>query len=761
MQRALTRRAPWIIASNGFAILGLEFAAARQLAPIFGQSMFVWSAIIAVVLIAIALGYALGGRWGQARIAPRRVATAHAVAALLVACVAWWGPAWGHALLRPGLPQGHVPVGLWGSLVHAALCYGLPTVLLATTTPYLLAQSPNTHALHRRSGLWLALGTLGSLLACWCVPVELLQRLGTRTTLLCIAGLVVGQALLLATLPRWRVGQSKPLASKQAKPASLPPRVWAAAVVTGLAVTLLEFAGVRLFASWTGQSNYVWAGMLSCCMLALALGAWVGGRVAAARPPRSALAACCAGAALLSLIAAWGAPTLLSAWVPPQLTSVTLLPAALPASLAASLLLLGVPLLLLGMCTPLLIAWVEQDDGRAGRRLGRVLAANTVGGLVGCLATAPLFVPWLGSRGTVLLAALALGAVAYSLAKRPDKGHALRHGIALGALGAAALLIGLFSGPLRTHAGQVLERESAYQTIRVAEEALPCIDGHEGTPALGRGVQQVPTRFLRHDEDAQTYQSVLLLKDRDTLLTGGRYYESLALGAHLVDLAGRDTLDVLIVGHAGGTVWRTLRAHPPKGVRARALSVEIDPAVVEVAREALDHLELEDEHLTLILGEDARTVVNVLPKERTFDLVLVDAYTRTNYVPFQVATVEFFERLRAHLRPGGWVGINVLGTGPQSRVARAVAATATQALGPTYMVPNPYFPGNVTLWTGPDTGLGPRVRAASTLPGALENAAFALERLAVRINPRPGDPILTDDHAPSDRLADTELGVGP
>jgi hypothetical protein len=89
----------------------------------------------------------------------------------------------------------------------------------------------------------------------------------------------------------------------------------------------------------------------------------------------------------------------------------------------------------------------------------------------------------------------------------------------------------------------------------------------------------------------------------------------------------------------------------------------------------------------------------------------------------------------------------------------------TDAVGPTFAVPNPLYPGSVVLWAGaPDAG-PPRLSPGFPPPGpagaAFQTPAFALERLLVLCRPdRDGGRLLTDDASDVDRLADQEL-FGP
>ena len=117
-------------AVTGAAVMVVEILGAKMLSPFVGLSHFVWTAQIAVTLIALACGYYFGGLLAdRSQRLPRLygallVAAAYmALTVLICEPVAYWA-------LDFSLPV--------GSLMASAILFFVPLALLAMTGPYLV-----------------------------------------------------------------------------------------------------------------------------------------------------------------------------------------------------------------------------------------------------------------------------------------------------------------------------------------------------------------------------------------------------------------------------------------------------------------------------------------------------------------------------------------------------------------------------------------------------------------------------------------------
>lgn len=186
---------PVVVFVVGSASLGAEIAAARMLAPWFGASTIVWANTIATVLVALSIGYAVGGRVADRR--PHLAGLSQIVlgSALLLAVV----PFISSPFLRASTKAFEDRSGgiFLGSLLGVGVLIAVPVFLLGMVSPYAVRLS--VHAVSdtgRTAGRLYAIGTVGSLTGTFLSSLLLIPLVGTRRTFL-----IYALALALVALP--------------------------------------------------------------------------------------------------------------------------------------------------------------------------------------------------------------------------------------------------------------------------------------------------------------------------------------------------------------------------------------------------------------------------------------------------------------------------------------------------------------------------------------------------------------------------------
>jgi hypothetical protein len=115
---------------SGCFVMAIELLGGRVLAPYFGSSIYVWGAIITVFMLALALGYLLGGRASLQRPNLRRLATILFVAGVTTLPVLLFGDALLDRI------SSLVSDPRFGSLSSAALLFFVPTMVSGMVSPY-------------------------------------------------------------------------------------------------------------------------------------------------------------------------------------------------------------------------------------------------------------------------------------------------------------------------------------------------------------------------------------------------------------------------------------------------------------------------------------------------------------------------------------------------------------------------------------------------------------------------------------------------
>ena len=471
-----------------------------------------------------------------------------------------------------------------------------------------------------------------------------------------------------------------------------------------------EIAAVRLLAPYFGASTVVWANTIGVVLVALSVGYWLGGRLADRHPHMRGLCLLSLLAAGLLAIVPFAADPLLDLAVD-ALDEISA--GAFFGSLVAVLALVAIPVLLLGAVSPYAIRLAVSKVEEAGTVAGRLYALSTAGSLAGTLLSALLLIPLVGTRRTFLIFALVISIVAVA-GLRPVRRYAL-------APAAILVLIALPVGTLKAKAGEgrvVHERETEYQYARVVERD----DG---------------SRALELNEGQATHS----LYRPGTVLTGDVWDGHLV---HAFTASSRAPRTVAILGNAAGT---TSRAYEQFFPRARVDGVEIDGELSEIGRRWFD---MDNPRLRLF-HQDARPFLRRAGSR--YDVISVDAY-RQPYIPFYLATEEFFELARDRLAPGGVLIVNAGHPEGQDDLEKVLTATIEEAFA--HVLRDPIEPTN-TLIVASESPLSPRRlgRAVPTLPPGLRTTArAAAARLAP---PLDGGRAYTDDRAPVEWLIDKSI----
>jgi spermidine synthase len=478
--------------------------------------------------------------------------------------------------------------------------------------------------------------------------------------------------------------------------------------VVGTASLGAEIAAVRLMAPFFGASTIVWANTIGVVLVALSIGYWLGGRLGDSRPDLRSLNLVVMAAAVLLAIVPFVARPLFDISVD-ALDEIEA--GAFVGSLFGVLFLIAIPVILLGTCSPWAIRLAVPDVEHAGRVAGRLYAISTAGSLLGTLLAALVLIPLVGTQRTFLAFALAIALVAAA-------------GLGWRAVALPVVIAGVIAIPVgtvkATDEGEVIfETESEHQYIRV-------IDQHDGDRALELNEGQATHSLL----PAEGYLT-------DDVWDGYLVLPFAALSEPPQRIA--------ILGNAAGTTARAYGHYFPETI---VDGVEIDPELEEVGNRYFDMGS--NPNLT-VYNEDARPWLR--RSEGGYDVIMVDAY-RQPYIPFYLATTEFFELTRDRLAPGGVVIVNA-GHPEDSDDLEQVLGRTLADVFPT-VLRDPIEPTNTLLVATEAPASAERLEeAAGELPLELENLALVE---AARLGPRlEGGAVYHDDRAPVEWLIDRSI----
>ncbi|MET9718144.1 fused MFS/spermidine synthase [Streptomyces rochei] len=484
---------------------------------------------------------------------------------------------------------------------------------------------------------------------------------------------------------------------------ALGPRA-AAALVFGssAAVLVVEIVALRLLAPYLGLTLETSTMVIGIALTAIALGSWLGGRLADQVDPRRLIGpALGVSGAVVALTPAVLRST--AEWAPVLLLLVAALTILVPGALLSAV-------------TPIATKLRLTSLAETGTVVGRLSGVGTVGAIAGTVLTGFVLVSRLPVSG-ILIGLGALLVAASALVEWRTRGWS----------GTPALALVVIAGALAGVAAPGgCDAETKYHCARVVAD--PDRDG-------GRTLVLDGVRHSYVDVDDPTHLEFA-------------YVRAIASVVDTAFPAG-EPIDAHHLGGGGLTLPRYLAATRPG---THSLVSEIDGGVVRIDRERFG---LRPEAGIEVRTEDGRLGLRRLATGSR-DLVVGDAFGGVS-VPWHLTTAEAMADVRRVLNDDGLYLANLIDHGGMD-FARAEAATLAETFEHVVLVGEPADIGSDRT-AAPDGGN--LVVLASDRPVDLSAVQKALDGRRVGWVTAAGDDLtswigdarpLTDDYAPVDQL---------
>ena len=385
--------------------------------------------------------------------------------------------------------------------------------------------------------------------------------------------------------------------------------------VSGTIVMVVELIGSRVIGPPFGVSLFVWTSLITVTLVSLALGYWVGGRLADRSETSSALF-------LIILFSG-----LYLAAVPLIKGTVifsTLSLGLRAGSLTSSTVLFGPPLFLLGMVTPYVVKlYMASGSSGVGRTVGWLYAVSTFGSFLGTVLTGFVLIPSIGVNRIIYLSSLVLVLLTAGYLVIFRRRYA---SLAAIIIPAALLLVPerlpTVLRPDGTRVSTLLMEDSAYGQLKVVDYSY---DGARLREFLGDNI----------------VQGAIDLASGASLSHYTYYIERLS---RIYNPGARNAL---VIGLGAGIIPRELKLY--YGISTDA--VEINGKVVKAANE---HFRFNNAADSIYIGDGRYCLLTTCS---TYDIIVLDAFSG-DMAPGHLMSVEAFRLAKRRLSEGGVLLIN-------------------------------------------------------------------------------------------------------
>jgi spermidine synthase len=662
-----------VLLIEGGALMAVELTGAKLVAPFYGNSLYVWTSVLAITVLGLTLGYYAGGRLSRQPPIQTTLFIILGISALLVLALPLTASisialTKGMGLL-PGICVTCVLLllppmlcfGIVGPMVVSLMSSQLETVGKTAGTVYFTSTSGGI-AVTFFFGLYfipvagLTLGaTITGLALAWLPLIYIIKRaLGARKRRASSAFKIQCDKPISTTAKRLKVPAKQSAARRRPglpAPANGAQRtVYLFAVLEGASVMAVELISARMVAPYFGSSLYVWTTVIGFTLFALAIGYFAGGVAADKHIGPDTLYWILLIASLFLMLMHVSAQwlTMVFVNVDPGI-----------AVILVSLLLILPPLVFMGMVPTFLIRKISKNADTSGANTGIIYAISSASGIVALLLLGFFIIPRYGLTTPSIITGLAVGLVPFAnLIARKNYASLL------------FVFVALFSfWAIKTQRPGKDVEVRYYSEGLLGQLLVADVSTHHG--------QKVNDRVLFVNRIGQTYVDKATFSSRF-------YYPSYSA---VVCSRFPQGSDALVLGLGGGSIANAFQTRLGFNVDA----VELDQRVAELAREQFSL-----SNKVNVIVDDARHYLEQSKKK--YDVILFDVYRGESPAP-HIFTIESLEKTKSLLKESGLIVVNFNGflEGKAGQAARSLYKTLIAAGLETSILPTPGAEENRTI----------------------------------------------------------------
>jgi spermidine synthase len=387
--------------------------------------------------------------------------------------------------------------------------------------------------------------------------------------------------------------------------------------IEGACVMALELIAAKLIAPYFGTSVVVWAAVLAMTLVALTIGYYLGGYFSSKDASVSTLVKITGLGAILLIIMPYIAGAVLPKMIYYNIVTGVIL---------GLITFMVVPLILMGMVSPLIIHLIDKEIKTAGQSAGTIYAVSTLGGILATFSVGLYLMGSIGLKMSSLLFGILLIAGSFLVFFQKKR------------VGETLFLLLVACSLVSFTQKERLKTTNKYRELYVNNGILGEVKVMEIFYQAGvEGFKKARALVVNN-----THQSMMSMEDPQV-----SYFHHVPLFGAIFS-ALKPKQKVLLLGLGGGDLYKLLIR---KGLDVEV--VEIDGRVVDLAKKYFYIPENINVHI-----DDARHFI--LTHDQKYDAIIFDTFLGET-PPTHLITKESLQEVEKNLNPNGFVAINFYG----------------------------------------------------------------------------------------------------